>query len=833
MDARLVLDESVVGLLARVGAPARKPPATTSTARASATPATPTPTATTPGKPRTGTPPVVSPTEKFYLTTAINYTNGPPHIGHAYEAVCSDIIVRYHRAAGRKVYFLTGTDEHGQKVEQSALAGGRTPQEHCDMYAALFKDLDAKLQISFDQFVRTTDADHETSSIEMWKRVAQRKTPDGRDNIYLGNYSGWYNRFDEQFVTRAEVEVMPKNELGEPLDKLGRPLEKKEEPAYFFRMSAYKDALVEHMRRNPLFVQPPSSRGEIEAFLKQDLEDLCISRTTITWGVPCPVPEPGHVMYVWFDALTNYVTGAGTLLGPGKDKGLWPADVHVIGKDITRFHVVYWPTMLMAAGLELPRTVFAHGFVTAADGQKMGKSLGNARDPVEQVQLYGSDAFRYYVARQTTFGNDLPYGDAGLVSAHNDILLKGLGNLAQRSVKTAALFCDGKVPAEATWVLEDGSLPFDLAEAQHALERCFQLFPAAAASGGAASPVSTPTTESAPSHEHGLNIRAAILAFEHAVANANVYLDRCAPWKLKGDEHAATRRAMVRGALEAVYALAHFASIFIPASAAGILRAFAGDVGATFRPLHSLNPLFNNLPAGTAVTEYSAPVFEELQEGVGVKPKTDIETALADKKAKKEKVNAETVARRIEKSTAKSAAEAKENPVSAVEICVGRVLEAKIGAGDLFVEKVDVGRAEPLDVASGLGAHYKPEDIVDRLVCVVLNFEPFTPKQLPSFTSRGMLLAAKDAATGKVELLLPPAGSKPGQRVGPAGCSDVAPAPLCKSKQWDKAKKVLCTSTHESGVVMCGPASTDPALVVFDAGEAPVVAPTVRGGSVS
>jgi len=818
MDPRLLLDESSLGVLARhASGDVRRTGAPTATA--------PTTSASTPppvGGPRPPTPAPVErlpPTDAFYLTTAINYTNGPPHFGHAYEAVCADVIARYHRLAGRRVFFLTGTDEHGQKVEQAALAAGRSPQEHCDAYAAVFKRLDHELMVSFDRFIRTTEPDHKESAREIWRRVQARKTRGGEDNIYLGNYSGWYNRYDEQFITRAEVEQLPKNELGEPLDTLGRPLDKKEEPAFFFRMSAYKQPLLDHLAENPFFVQPAFARAEVEAFLRQDLEDLCISRTTIAWGVPCPVPEPGHVMYVWFDALTNYLSGVGTLL-PGRDTGLWPADVHVIGKDIVRFHAVYWPCMLMAAGLALPKCVFAHGFVTAEDGQKMGKSLGNARDPFEQLALYGVDALRYYMVRQSTFGMDLPYSETVLVSMHNDILLKSLGNLVQRAVKTCQLFCDGRVPPESAAAFK-GRHPFDLVALQRAFERCFAVVPAAAGSGGGGGAAAAAALE----HEHGLQLRAALVEFERAVSDTNAYVDGTAPWLLKGDEHARVRREMVRGALEAVFALLHFASPFIPKTVAGAIGVFGAR--AHFEPLLSLRGDFSNLEPGTPVSALQEAVFNELEVGSGIKRRGDAESIVRDREQQRERARQEVERRREEKRAAKEAP--KESPVAAMHMCVGRVVDARVGAGDLFVEKVDVGRGEPIDVVSGLGAYCEPADLRGRLVVVVMNLEPFKPRQLPDLVSVGMLLAVKDAEAGKLELLAPPAAAQPGQVVALRGSSGAPPADVAKPRAWDKAKKALAVDPASGAVVSAGDAAVPLVVVALDA---PVAVPTLRAGAV-
>ena len=329
--------------------------------------------------------------EKFYLTTAINYTNGPPHVGHAYEAITSDVISRYHRVYGRQVFFLTGTDEHGQKIADTAEKAGVKPIDICDKYAGQFQDLNAKLSISNDGYIRTTQPHHHKLVQLLWQRVEKK------GDIYLDRFSGYYNVREETFITDHDAE---QSDFKDPVS--GVPLEKREEESYFFKMSKYHDRLVEHIKTHPEFIQPELRRNEILARLREPLRDLSVSRNTFSWGIPVPNGN-GHVMYVWFDALSNYLSGVGW--PDGQHKSMWPADVHIIGKDILWFHTVIWPTMLMSAGVDLPKTVFGHGFVSDKDGVKMSKSLGNVIDPYDMLQKYGSDTLRFFITRAAPYGN--------------------------------------------------------------------------------------------------------------------------------------------------------------------------------------------------------------------------------------------------------------------------------------------------------------------------------------------------------------------------------------------------------------------------------------------
>lgn len=401
----------------------------------------------------------------FYVTTAISYPNGAPHIGHAYEMIATDAIARWKRLEGREVYFLTGTDEHGIKMVQTAAAQGVTPRELADRNAAEFRRLAAVLDISNDDFIRTTEPRHYEASQAIWSKMAASNNGD----IFQSTYKGWYSVRDEAYFD--EDELTEKD--GKRFAPSGAEVNWVEEPTYFFRLSAYQQRLLDLYESNPDFIAPKERRNEIISFVKSGLQDLSISRTTFDWGIPVP-GAPGHVMYVWVDALTNYITGVGF---PDEQSELfrkfWPADLHVIGKDIIRFHTVYWPAFLMSAGIEVQHRVFAHGFLTV-DGQKMSKSLGNVVDPFELAEEFGVDQLRYFLLREVSFGQDGDYSRDKLVNRVNADLANNLGNLAQRSLSMINKNCDGLVPDYAGATPDDDAIVAQvdaaLAEAQSAMD---------------------------------------------------------------------------------------------------------------------------------------------------------------------------------------------------------------------------------------------------------------------------------------------------------------------------------------------------------------------------
>ncbi|MBV9061880.1 MAG: methionine--tRNA ligase, partial [Alphaproteobacteria bacterium] len=379
--------------------------------------------------------PVPSRGDRFYITTAIAYPNGMPHIGHAYEAIATDALARFQRLDGKDVFFLTGTDEHGLKMIQTAQSEGLTPSALAARNAARFKEMDERLAVSFDRFIRTTEEQHHRSSQEIWRRMAKS------GDIYLDSYSGWYSVRDEAYYAEEETTL---GEDGVRCGPQGTPVEWVEEKSYFFRLSAYQHRLLALYEAQPDFIGPDSRKNEVISFVKRGLRDLSISRTTFDWGVKVP-EAPEHVMYVWVDALTNYITGVGFPNENDPDWPYWPADVHIIGKDIIRFHAVYWPAFLMSAGIAVQRRVYAHGFLFNR-GEKMSKSVGNVVDPFHLADQYGVDQIRYFFLREVPFGHDGNYNHEAIVARINADLANDLGNLAQRSLSMIAKQLGGVLP---------------------------------------------------------------------------------------------------------------------------------------------------------------------------------------------------------------------------------------------------------------------------------------------------------------------------------------------------------------------------------------------------
>jgi methionyl-tRNA synthetase len=384
----------------------------------------------------------------YYVTTAITYPNGDPHVGHAYEYIATDSIARFKRLDGYDVRFLTGTDEHGLKMVETAAAEGIPTAELARRNSDVFQLLQKKLNISFDRFIRTTDPDHHEASKEIWRRMQ------ASGDIYLDTYSGWYSVRDERFFVESETALVDGARIAV---ETGTPVTWTEEQTYFFRLSAYAEKLLAHYDANPDFIAPEVRRNEVVSFVSGGLRDLSVSRTSFDWGVKVP-EHPDHVMYVWVDALTNYLTGVGY---PDTNSELfqryWPADLHMIGKDIIRFHTVYWPAFLMSAGIELPRRVFAHGFLLNK-GEKMSKSVGNIVAPVTLIDTFGVDQVRYFLLREVPFGQDGSYSEDAIITRINTDLANELGNLAQRSLSMVAKNLDGIVPTPGEFTAEDSDL---------------------------------------------------------------------------------------------------------------------------------------------------------------------------------------------------------------------------------------------------------------------------------------------------------------------------------------------------------------------------------------
>ncbi len=473
----------------------------------------------------------------YYVTTAIAYPNAAPHVGHAYEYIATDAIARFNRLDGFDVRSLTGTDEHGLKVAQAAAAAGVPTAQLARRNSDVFQRVQEALNISFDRFIRTTDPDHYEASKEIWRRMS------AAGDIYLDAYSGWYSVRDERFFFESETQLL--DDGTRVATETGAAVTWTEEQSYFFRLSAYADKLLAHYDANPGFIVPEVRRNEVISFVSGGLADISISRTSFDWGVPVP-DDPDHVMYVWVDALTNYLTGAGF---PDTDSELfrryWPADLHMIGKDIIRFHAVYWPAFLMSAGIELPRKVFAHGFLHHR-GEKMSKSLGNTVDPLALVEAFGVDQVRYFLLREVPFGQDGNYTEEAIITRINTDLANELGNLAQRSLSMVAKNLRGVVPEPGELTAADIEL---LATADGLVERV-------------------------RTHFDGQAMHLALEAIWLMLGDANRYFSAEQPWVLRKSESEADQarfRTVLYVTCEAVRIAALLAQPVMPESAGKLL----------------------------------------------------------------------------------------------------------------------------------------------------------------------------------------------------------------------------------------------------------------------
>lgn len=477
--------------------------------------------------------------QRFYITTPIYYVNDKPHVGHAYTTLATDVLARFMRLDGVDVFFLTGTDEHGQKVQKSAELAGMDPQAFTDQVSQNFRDLAVAMGFSNDAFIRTTEDRHKRACTALWQRIAER------GHIYLGSYAGWYSVRDEAFYGEDELTTVQ----GRKIAPSGAECEWVEEPSYFFDLSQWQQPLLDHYAAHPDFIAPESRRNEVLSFVQSGLRDLSVSRTTFDWGVPVP-GDPDHVMYVWLDALTNYISALGFPDEGTAYTGAWPADLHMVGKDIVRFHAVYWPAFLMAADLPLPRRVFAHGWWTN-EGQKISKSLGNVIDPLALIEAYGLDQVRYFLLREVPFGRDGDFSHQAMIGRMNADLANAYGNLAQRVLSMIHKNCAQKVPTPGDWTSADRQL----------LDQVEMLLP------------QLRVEMRAQGFSRALDLIWAV------VYAANVYVDEQAPWALRKSDP--DRMSTVLYVLaETVRQLAILTQPFMPGASSALLDQLAVDAEA-------------------------------------------------------------------------------------------------------------------------------------------------------------------------------------------------------------------------------------------------------------
>lgn len=510
--------------------------------------------------------------EPFYITTAISYPNGRPHIGHAYEAIAADVIARFQRLMGRDVRFQTGTDEHGLKMARKAEEQGKTPRALADEMSGCFREMCDRLDISYDRFIRTVDKDHHQASQAIWRAM------EAKGDLYLDRYEGWYSVRDEAYYDEKELTL---GKAGERLSPQGTPVEWTVEESWFFRLSKYQDQLLE-LLGTPGFLEPESRRNEMIAFVSGGLNDLSVSRSSFDWGVKVPGSDD-HVMYVWVDALTNYITGLGYPAETEEWARYWPADLHLIGKDIVRFHAVYWPAFLLSAGIELPKKIFGHGFLLNR-GQKESKSLGNVTDPIALSEQFGVDTLRYFLMREVHFGQDGSYSPEAIVTRTNAELANSFGNLVQRTLSM--------IHKNMAGVLE----PFERSENDQAL----------------LAQVRNTCATALPSAFEQLDFSIGIEAWLRAVYACNQYVDEQAPWTLKKTDPA-RMKAVLQTLFVAIRDLAMAIQPVVPTKAAEVLDQLGVDVSLRTYSHMADDGWFQKLVASGNQLQKPEPIFPRLE----------------------------------------------------------------------------------------------------------------------------------------------------------------------------------------------------------------------------
>lgn len=615
------------------------------------------------------------PKQPYYITTPIYYPSDKLHIGHAYCTTLADTIARYKRLAGYEVLFLTGSDEHGQKIQRKAQESGVTPLAYVDKIVASFQNLWRRLNISNDDFIRTTQRRHR----EVVQAIFQKIYDQG--DIYKSAYEGWY-------CTPCETFWLERQLVDGKCPDCGRPVELLKEESYFFRLSKYQDRLLQHIEDHPDFIQPASRRNEMINFIKQGLDDLCVSRTTFDWGIPVPF-DPKHVMYVWFDALVNYLTAAGYLHDQEKFQKFWPADLHLVGKEIVRFHTIIWPIILMALGLPLPKMVYGHGWLVV-EGDKMSKSKGNVVDPIALIDEFGADAIRYFLLREIQLGADGNFSRGALIKRINADLANDLGNLLQRTLAMIDRFCGGAVPAPQAGAPVDEELRAKaVATVQHFREKM-----------------------------DGLALNDALQEIWQLIGRANKYIDETAPWSLGKDEAQRPRLASVLYNLaETLRLVAIMVSPFIPATADKIWQQLGQEQPLTARGL--ADAAWGGTVPGTRIAR-GAPIFPRIEEHADAAATAAPVAAAAAPAPVLPQVTIDDFAK--------------------LDLRVAKVVacEKVPGADKLLKLQVDIG-SEVRTIVSGIARHYTPEELVGRELVMIANLKP---AKIFGIESRGMLLAA-------------------------------------------------------------------------------------------
>lgn len=649
---------------------------------------------------------------KYYLTTAITYTSGKPHIGNTYEIVLADVLARFRRAQGYDVFFQTGTDEHGEKNQIKAAAAGVTPQEFVDANAAEIKRIWDLMGASYDRFIRTTEKDHKEQVAAIFEKFL------ASGDIYKGEYSGWYCTPCESFWTESQL-------VDGKCPDCGREVKLAKEEAYFFRMSKYADALIDYYDKHPEFIVPVSRKKEmVNNFLKPGLQDLCVSRTTFDWGIKVK-SDPKHVVYVWLDALTNYITGLGYKCD-GKSSELfekyWPADVHIVGKDIVRFHTIYWPIFLMALGLPLPEKVFGHAWLLQ-DGGKMSKSKGNVMYADDMAEIYGVDAVRYCLMSMMPYDNDGVIGWDAVTEMVNGELANVFGNLVNRTVAMCNKYFGGVVRNAKAEEPVDGELKAAATSAFAAFESKMEAF----------------------------RVADALSEIMSVFRRANKYIDETAPWALAKEEGKKDRLATVLYNLcETIVIATSMLECFMPAKCAKVF-----ELLGTERRAYGELGKFGSLPDGTKVADKAEILFARLDP--------------AEINAKVEAMFAARAAASADKEGKPSEAEAERRAEISVddffkaELRVGKVVECeKVPKADkLLCSKIDVGEGRLRTVVSGIAKYYSPEQMVGKNVVLVSNLKPV---KLRGILSEGMILCAEDK-DGRLFVISPDGDVAPGGEV--------------------------------------------------------------------